>query len=163
MFNVLFICTGNSARSIMAEALLNNASNGRFKAFSAGSKPRGEVHPLTLEVLAGAGLSTEGLYSKSWDEFSGPDAPQMDLIITVCDSAKGEVCPVWPGHPVTAHWGIEDPAANGNLDNKRPFHEALRYLENRIRLFTELPMEKLEHLKLQQHLEEIAALKHEEE
>ncbi|MBN2606890.1 MAG: arsenate reductase ArsC [Thiotrichales bacterium] len=160
MFNVLFICTANSARSIIAEALLNNASNGRFQAFSAGSAPLGHIHPKTLEVLKGAGLSTEGLRSKSWDEFSGPDVPQMDLIITVCDAAKGEVCPVWPGHPATAHWGIEDPLRNGNEDI-RPFREALRYLENRIRLFTELPMEKLEHLKLQQHMDEVAALHHE--
>ncbi|WP_024851852.1 arsenate reductase ArsC [Hydrogenovibrio kuenenii] len=157
MFNVLFLCTGNSARSIMAEVLLNNCSDGRFKAYSAGSKPAGKVNPIALELLNNAQLQTEGLRSKSWDEFSQPGAPHMDLIITVCDSAKGEVCPTWPGHPALAHWGIEDPVVAGS-DDVKPFKDALRYLENRIRLFAELPVEKLEHLKLQQHLQEIAAL-----
>lgn len=160
IFNVLFICTGNSARSIIAEALLNHASQGRFKAYSAGSSPRGEVHPLAIEVLKGVGISTEGLRSKSWNEFSGENAPQMDLIITVCDAARGEICPVWPGHPITAHWGIEDPVANGNEDIDA-FRKVLRFMDKRIRLFKELPIEKLERLKLKQYLDEIAALKQE--
>lgn len=162
MFNVLFVCTGNSARSIMAEAILNTWAGERFRAFSAGSSPAGKVHPKALELLQGAEIATEGLRSKSWDEFSGDSAPHMDLIITVCDTAKGETCPVWAGHPVTAHWGIEDPVAKFNQGDEVGFREAMRFLENRIRLFAELPDDKLEHLKLQQHLEEIAALANEQ-
>lgn len=157
MFNVLFLCTGNSARSIMAEALLNNAAGDRFKAYSAGSHPAGKVNPHALALLEGAKISTEGLRSKSWDEFAGEDAPIMDFVITVCDRAKGEVCPVWQGQPVTAHWGIADPVAR-DKDDIQPYRNALRHLDTRIRLFLELPVEKLERLKLQQEMNKIGEI-----
>ena len=141
MYNVLFLCTGNSARSILGEVLLNqpSVSHGRFRAYSAGSSPRGQVNPLTLEVLEQNHLPTQGLRSKSWDEFSGPDAPRMDLIITVCDAAANEVCPLWPGHPVTAHWSIADPAAvEGDDEHKRrAFQEALDEMRRRIDLMVQ--------------------------
>lgn len=135
--NVLFLCTGNSARSILAEALLDHCGKGLFKGYSAGSFPKGEVHPLALELLAQMHMPTAGLRSKSWDEFARPGAPAMDFIFTVCDNAAGEVCPVWPGHPVTAHWGLPDPAAaEGNAAQRMlAFREAFRILEARVRHF----------------------------
>lgn len=146
--NVLFLCTGNSARSILAEALLNRDGDGRFRAFSAGSQPKGEPHPMALKVLKEKGFDTTGLRSKSWTEFSGPNAPQMDLIITVCDNAAGESCPVWPGKPIGAHWGIEDPAAVEGGQQREAFETALRYLKNRISLLLALRPEALEELEL---------------
>src|SRR5215471_17546095 len=135
--NVLFLCTGNSARSILAEAILNHWSKGAFKGYSAGSFPKGEVHPMALRLLAQFGMPTEGLRSKSWDEFAGPEAPKMDFIFTVCDQAAGEICPIWPGHPVTAHWGLPDPAAvtASSAEQAAAFREAFRVLETRIRFF----------------------------
>jgi arsenate reductase (thioredoxin) len=136
---VLFLCTGNSARSIIAEALLNHMSEGRFRAFSAGSQPKGEPHPMALEVLRASGIPAEGFRSKSWHEFSGSDAEPIDLIITVCDNAAGETCPVWPGRPIAAHWGIEDPAAVEGEGQRAAFEHALIYLRNRIDLLLALP------------------------
>jgi arsenate reductase (thioredoxin) len=157
--NVLFLCTGNSARSIMAEAAINNLaiSTGKFQGYSAGSHPKGEVHPLALELLERSRVSTQGLRSKSWDEFAGPDAPVMDFVFTVCDQAAGEQCPLWPGQPVTAHWGVPDPAAvQGTPEEQRhAFAEAFRVLRRRIELFASLPFEKLDHLKLQEHARQI--------
>ena len=142
MFNVLFLCTGNSARSIMAECVLNRRGAGRFRGFSAGSYPRDEVHPMALELLRQLGYETAGLRSKSWDEFATPDSPRLDFIFTVCDNAAGEVCPIWPGQPVTAHWGIDDPAAVDGPDERKreAFHRAYIELEERIRLFISLPI-----------------------
>ncbi|MBI3675927.1 MAG: arsenate reductase ArsC [Proteobacteria bacterium] len=161
-YNVLFLCTGNSARSILAEAILNreglNHKDGRrLRAFSAGSFPKGTVNPLALSLLKEIGLGAEGYRSKSWDEFAESGAPQMDFIFTVCDDAAGEVCPVWPGHPVTAHWGMPDPAAVEGSDEQKgkAFRETFRLLTNRIRLFAELPFDKLDRLKLRARLEEI--------
>lgn len=156
-FNVLFLCTGNSARSIMAEALLNDRGKGRFKAFSAGSHPKSEVHPLALRLIAESGLPTEGLRAKSWDEFAQPGAPEMDFVFTVCDNAAGETCPVWPGQPITAHWGIEDPvAAEGTpLEKERAFVMAMKYLSNRINAFVSLPIKSLDALTLTKRLREI--------
>jgi arsenate reductase (thioredoxin) len=154
-YNVLFLCTGNSARSILAEALLNKAGGGRFRAFSAGSFPKGQVHPMSLEVLRSLGFETEGLRSKSWDEFVGPDAPAIDFIFTVCDDAAGETCPIWPGHPMTAHWGIEDPARVEGEGQRDAFLTALRYLRRRIELFLALPLESIEKLALKTKLREI--------
>ncbi len=141
----------------MAEAFLNGSGQGRFRAYSAGSHPKGDVHPLALRMIAEEGLSTEGLRSKSWDEFAKPGAPQMDFVFTVCDSAAGEACPLWPGQPVTAHWGIEDPAAvDGNaIEKERAFVLATKYLKNRIGLFVNLPVKSLDALMLQQRLNEI--------
>jgi protein-tyrosine-phosphatase len=158
-YNVLFLCTGNSARSILAEALLNRDGGGRFRAFSAGSFPRGKVHPIALKLIAQMGLPTEGCRSKSWHEFARPDAPQFDFIFTVCDNAAGETCPVWPGHPMTAHWGIEDPAAAEGPDQEQAFLTALRYLANRINLFLALPIKSLDQLALERRLKEIGATK----
>ena len=137
--NVLFLCTGNSARSILAEALLNRDGAGRFRAFSAGSQPKGEAHPAALALLAEHGFDTSSFRSKSWQEFAAPDAPQMDLIITVCDNAAGETCPVWPGRPFTAHWGVEDPAAVDGEDQARAFFTAYTALQRRISLLLALP------------------------
>src|SRR5579872_782766 len=147
-YNVLFLCTGNSARSILAEALLNYWGKGRFLAYSAGSHPKGEVHPLALEVLRRGHLPTEGLRSKSWDDFATPDAPPLDFVFTVCDRAAQEVCPFWPGQPMTAHWGIKDPAeVEGTLENRmRAFNTAFRELDNRIKIFTSLRLESLDRL-----------------
>jgi arsenate reductase len=155
--NVLFLCTGNSARSILAESTLNALGRGRFHAFSAGSHPGGKVNPLALELLARNGFPTDGARSKSWDEFAGPDAPPMDCIITVCDSAAGESCPVWPGHPLSAHWGMPDPAAaEGSIEEKRrAFLEAFTVLRRRIELLIALPPEKLERHALKAKLLEI--------
>lgn len=151
-YNVLFLCTGNSARSILGEALLNREGGSRFKAYSAGSRPKGEVHPMALEVLESMGFETEGLRSKSWDEFAKSDAPQMDFIFTVCDNAAGESCPVWLGHPMTAHWGIEDPAVVEDEAQREAFLTALRYLRNRISLFLNLPIGFLDKMSLTNRL-----------
>ena len=152
-YNVLFLCTHNSARSILAEALLNHLGKGRFKAYSAGSSPREnqQPNPLALETLAHAGISTEGLSSKSWDVFATPDAPQMDLVITVCDNAAGEVCPYWPGQPATAHWGYPDPSAGEGTDAQKleAFRQTLHALKRRLELLVSLPPEKLEKTLLQ--------------
>jgi arsenate reductase len=155
-FNVLFLCTGNSARSILAESAMNHRG-GRFRGFSAGSHPRGEVNPDALRVLERIGYPTEGLRSKRWDEFSVPGAPVMDFVFTVCDNAAGEVCPIWPGRPVTAHWGVEDPSLveGPAVERERAFVTALRYLENRISLFTLLPLETLGTTALRSKLREI--------
>jgi arsenate reductase (thioredoxin) len=154
VYNVLFLCTGNSARSVMAEALLNELGHGRFKAYSAGSHPAGKVHPFTLELLAQNHHPTDDLRSKNWDEFSLPGAPQMDFVITVCDNAAGEVCPVWPGHPVSAHWGFEDPAAaQGTDEQKRAvFHRIYREIMGRMRIFASLPLERLDRLALEREV-----------
>lgn len=159
-FNILFLCTGNSARSILAEASVNHSlvCKDKLRGFSAGSFPKGQVHPLALDLLASQGFATEGLRSKSWDEFSAPGAPKMDFIITVCDNAAGEVCPIWPGHPMTAHWGIPDPAAaEGSLERrKEEFMGAYKTLRRRIEIFASLPFGKLDRLALKTRLDELA-------
>lgn len=157
VFNVLFLCTGNSARSIMAEVVLNRAGQGKFRGFSAGSQPKGQVHPYALDLLRKMHYDVAGLRSKSWKEFSGPDAPQLDFVFTVCDNAAGETCPVWPGQPITAHWGIEDPvAAEGTpLEKERAFVMAMKYLSNRINAFVSLPIKSLDALTLTKRLREI--------
>ncbi len=159
VFNVLFLCTHNSARSIMAEAILNNlaVSRGRFKGYSAGSHPSGKPNPFALDHIKRAGLPVDGLRSKDWNEFAIPGAPKLDFVFTVCDNAAKEVCPVWPGQPMTAHWGLPDPAAVEGSDEqrRRAFAEAFRHLSNRINLFTSLPIEKLDKLSLQRKLAEI--------
>jgi arsenate reductase (thioredoxin) len=159
-YNVLFLCTGNSARSIIAESIVNQEGRGRFKGYSAGSHPGGTVNPFAIELLKSNRMSTDGLRSKSWDEFAKPDAPRMDFVITVCDNAAGEVCPVWPGQPMTAHWGVPDPAAvEGTDEEKRAaFKEASRTLLNRIRAMTSLPFEKLDRLSLQRKLRNIGSV-----
>jgi len=154
-YNVLFLCTGNSARSIIAEVLMNHDGKGRFQAFSAGSQPKGEVHPEAIKVLSGLGFETDGLRSKSWDEFATTDAPVFDFVFTVCDNAAGETCPVWMGHPMTAHWGIEDPAAASQSDQPKAFRQALRYLRRRIDLFLALPLESLDRMATERSLKEI--------
>jgi protein-tyrosine-phosphatase len=158
--NVLFLCTHNSARSILAEALLNAIGNGRFKAFSAGSSPRDnqQPNPLGLQVLQGAGISIDGLHSKSWDVFAAPGAPQMDLIITVCDNAAGEVCPIWPGHPSTAHWSYPDPSEGDATDAQKleAFRKTLHAVKRRLELFCSLPSEKLEAALLQSSARQLA-------
>jgi arsenate reductase len=155
--NVLFLCTGNSARSIMAEAILNAVGGGRFRAYSAGSHPNGKVNAFALAQIRKAGLSTEGYRSKSWDEFAQPDAPKIDFVFTVCSDAAGEVCPVWPGHPITAHWGVEDPAAFQGTDEQkaRLFATIYTQLYSRIRILTSLPLDKLDRAATQQKLHEI--------
>ena len=160
LLNVLFLCTGNSARSILAESILRKDGEGRFVAFSAGSVPKGEVNPLAMKVLAGFGYPTEGLRSKSWHEFAAPGAPPMDFVFTVCDSAAGETCPLWPGYPVTAHWGIEDPAAvsGKEIDKERAFNAAFKLLRNRISTFVALPIASLDRLSLSNRLREIGEL-----
>jgi protein-tyrosine-phosphatase len=157
VFNVLFVCTGNSARSILAEAILNDTGKSRFHAFSAGSHPIGHVNPYALDLLNRIGLPTAGLRSKSWEEFSAPGAPEIDFIFTVCDNAAGEVCPIWPGRPMTAHWGIPDPASvsGSDLDKTNAFRDAYRILERRIGLLTSLPITSLGRLALQQQLSDI--------
>jgi arsenate reductase len=155
VYNVLFLCTGNSARSILAEAILNHEGNGRFRAFSAGSHPRGQVHSMALETLAYCHLPTEGYRSKDWQEFAEPGAPPLDFVFTVCDNAAGEVCPVWPGQPMTAHWGIEDPAAVEAPEQARAFQQAFFYLQRRIRLFLALPIEAIDRLSLHSKLKDI--------
>jgi arsenate reductase (thioredoxin) len=153
-YNVLFICTGNSARSLMAEAVLNQLGQGRFRAFSAGSQPAGRPHPMTLELLQRNRYDTSALRSKSWDKFALPGAPAMDFVLTVCDKAAGEVCPLWPGQPISAHWGVEDPAAATGPEDKRrqAFNDALLVLSRRIAIFLALPLDKLDRLALQKEL-----------
>jgi arsenate reductase len=157
VYNVLVLCTGNSARSILAEALLNHWGKGRFRAYSAGSFPKGAVHPMALDLLRTLALPIEGLHSKSWDEFARPGAPEMDFIFTVCDQAAGETCPIWPGKPVTAHWGMPDPAAvtGSEGESRQAFRDALRVLENRLKLFVSLPVEGLDRLVIERKLGEI--------
>ncbi|MFN7166316.1 MAG: arsenate reductase ArsC [Pannonibacter sp.] len=157
VYNVLFLCTGNSARSILAEAILAQEGKGRFRAFSAGSQPKGEVHPLSLQLLQKLGHDTAFARSKSWDEFAVPGAPKMDFVFTVCDSAAAEACPVWPGQPMTAHWGVADPAAatGSEADRMLAFAEAFRMLRNRIAIFVNLPIETLDQMSLQQKLKDI--------
>ena len=160
-FNVLFLCTGNSARSILAESLLNQWGRGRFVGYSAGSRPKGEVHPIALELLKNMKVPTTGLRSKSWDEFAALGAPLMDFVITVCDNAAGEVCPIWPGQPMTAHWGIADPAAvqGPEKDQWKAFRTAFSELDSRIKIFTNLPIRSLDRIKLQEHLDAIGRSK----
>lgn len=155
--NVLFLCTGNSARSILGEALVNHWGRGRFRGFSAGSHPKGEVHPIALELLRQMRLPTDGLRSKSWDEFGAPHGIRLDFVFTVCDNAAGEVCPYWPGQPMTAHWGLDDPAAVEGADTAKwiAFRRTFSALENRIKIFTSLPLASLDRIKLQEHLDEI--------
>ena len=156
-YNVLFLCTGNSARSILGEALLNHWSRGRFNAFSAGSHPKGQVHPMAIELLNKYHLPTAGLRSKSWDEFAKPAAPPLHFVFTVCDRAAKEVCPLWPGQPMTAHWGVEDPAAVEGSDDvkRRAFVRAFQELDARIKIFTSLPLEALDRMSLQRELDSI--------
>lgn len=158
-YNVLFLCTGNSARSIMAECILNRLGQGRFKAHSAGSHPKGTVHPNALSLLRKQNFPTAGLRSKSWDEFAGVGAPEMDFVFTVCDQAAGEVCPAWPGQPMTAHWGVPDPAAATGTEVERhlAFADAMRFLQNRISVFVSLPIRSLDKLSLQRRLDEIGS------
>ena len=157
VFNVLFLCTGNSARSILAEAILNRQGAGRFKAYSAGSQPKGEVHPYALQLLKTANHDMSFARSKSWDEFATPDAPGMDFVFTVCDNAAEETCPIWPGQPMTAHWGVPDPAAVEGTDAEKhfAFADTYRMLLNRISIFTSLPISSLDRLALEKRLREI--------
>lgn len=158
-FNVLFLCTGNSARSIIAEALMNRLGRGRFTAYSAGSFPKGEINPHAIPIVEGMGFSRRDFRSKSWDEFAKAGAPPLDFVFTVCDDAAGEICPVWPGHPMTAHWGIPDPATvtGSQAEIGLAFAEACRLLRNRISLFMELPIDRLDRMSLQTKLREIGA------
>ncbi len=160
VYNVLFLCTGNTARSILAEGILRKDGEGRFRAFSAGSQPKGTVNPFALKVLDAYGYPSFGYRSKSWDEYSGPDAPRMDFIFTVCDSAAGEACPIWSGHPTTAHWGIDDPAAveGTDLEKEAAFVQAFKHLKNRISLFLSLPIGTLDRMALERELREIGRL-----
>lgn len=157
VFNVLFLCTGNTARSVLAEGILRRDGAGRFNAFSAGSRPKGIVDPFALKTLAAYNYPADGYRSKSWDEFADAGAPKMDFVFTVCDSAAGEACPVWPGQPMTAHWGIEDPAAveGTDIEKERAFAEAFRFMRNRIGAFVSLPMKSLDAMALQRKLGEI--------
>jgi protein-tyrosine-phosphatase len=161
-FNVLFLCTGNSARSILAESITNRVGQGKLAAFSAGSKPKGTVHPEAVRLLQGLGYDTTGLRSKSWEEFSTPQAPPLDFVITVCDDAAGEICPVWPGRPIQAHWGIPDPAAVEGPDHvvALAFADAYRMLNNMISLFASLPAEKLDSIAMKQRMDEIGETRH---
>lgn len=156
-YNVLFLCTGNSARSIMAEAILNQKGRGRFTAYSAGSHPAGGVRPEAIRQLEGVHLPTNGLHSKSWDEFAKPEAPQLDFVFTVCDNAANEVCPIWPGQPMTAHWGIPDPASvqGSEEERARAFRDAFFLLDRRISLFLSLPISRLDNLSLKRELDKI--------
>ena len=161
VYNVLFLCTGNSARSIMAESLLNYWGRGRFRTFSAGSQPKGEVHPLAIETLQKSRLPIEGLRSKSWDEFATPESPALDFVFTVCDRAAEDVCPVWPGQPMTAHWGIHDPASVSGTteEQERAFYKAFRELDARIKIFSALRLELLDRLSLQRELDAIGGVR----
>jgi arsenate reductase len=160
-YHVLFLCTGNSARSILAEQLLNHWGKGRFRGFSAGSHPKGQVHPIALALLEHMKLPTAGLRSKSWDELAAEGAPRLDFVFTVCDRAAAETCPVWPGQPMTAHWGVADPAAVRGPETRRwlAFRQAFRELENRIKIFTSLPLRSLDRLKLQERLDAIGTVR----
>jgi arsenate reductase len=157
IYNVLILCTGNSARSIMAEALINTMGQGRFRAYSAGSHPTGKVNPFAVEKVESVNYPTESLRSKSWDEYATPDAPKMDFIITVCDNAAGEMCPVWPGQPISAHWGFEDPAAVEGTDaeKRRAFEQTFRHMMNRVRLFLNLPLKMLDQTAIKRELANI--------
>jgi arsenate reductase len=157
VYNVLFLCTGNSARRVMAECILNRWSQGRFRAYSAGSQPKGRVHPMTLRLLRDYNYRTEGLRSKSWEEFAQPGAPPLDFVFTVCDDAAGETCPIWPGQPMTAHWGVEDPAAFVGSEEKTLafYKQVYSYLDNRLKIFVSLPITSLDRLSLQRQLEAI--------
>lgn len=161
VFNVLFLCTGNSARSVMAEVILNRAGRGRFRAFSAGSHPKGRIHPYTLDLLRQMNYEVGALRSKSWNEFAKPDAPKLDFVFTVCDDAASEICPVWPGQPMTAHWGVPDPAAatGTEAEIRLAFADALRMLTNRINIFVSLPLRSLDQLSLQKQLDSIGKTK----
>lgn len=161
IYNVLFLCTGNSARSVLAEVLLNHWGHGRFRGYSAGSFPKGEVNPYTLELLRAYRLPTEGLRSKSWNEFARSGAPVMDFVFTVCDQTAGEVCPIWPGNPITAHWGIPDPAAveGSEAEKMQAFRAAYRTLDTRIKLFVSLPLEKLDNMALKHEAMRIGTTK----
>ncbi|BAL95420.1 arsenate reductase ArsC [Rubrivivax gelatinosus] len=154
-YNVLFVCTGNSARSVLAEALMNRLGEGRFRAFSAGSHPKGELHPLTLKTLAAQGLPTDGLRSKSWEEFALPGAPELHFVFTVCDQAAGEVCPVWPGQPVTAHWGMPDPAAAPAAQGEQAFVDTFVTMKRRIQLMLALPLASLDRVALKTRVTDI--------
>jgi len=160
VYHVLFLCTGNSARSILAEAILSRRGAGRFRAHSAGSHPKGHVHPMALEVLRERGFDTSGFRSKGWEEFARPGAPALDFVFTVCDNAAGEACPVWPGQPMTAHWGVEDPAAFAGPEDKQRwlFRRVYLELDRRIELFTNLPVESLHRMSLKARLDEIGKL-----
>lgn len=157
VFNVLFLCTHNSARSVIAECALNRLGRGKFRGYSAGSAPRGEVHPFALDLLRELNYDTSALRSKSWDEFAGPDAPALDFVFTVCDNAASEVCPVWPGQPMTAHWGVPDPSAASGTEVERrlAFADTHRMLYQRISIFTNLPIDSLDELSLQKRLDDI--------
>lgn len=157
VYNVLFLCTGNSARSIMAERLMEHWGKGKFKSYSAGSHPNGKVNPFAIQNLKNHGLSIEGLRSKSWDEFAVEGAPHLDFVFTVCDNAAGEVCPYWPGQPMTAHWGVEDPAAVEGTDEEKlaAFNKIGKYLENRIKLFASLPISKLDNMRIKEEIDAI--------
>jgi arsenate reductase (thioredoxin) len=163
-YKVLFLCTGNSARSIIAEVLLDHRGGARFKGYSAGSFPKGQVHPLALDLLDRLHLSTRGLRSKSWEEFARPGEPIMDFVFTVCDQAAGEVCPIWPGNPITAHWGVADPAAVEGSDDaqRQAFREAARQLETRIKLFVALPLDKLDRMAVKRQVDQIGREKSDE-
>ena len=160
IYNVLFLCTGNSARSVLAESIIRKEGAGRFRSFSAGSQPKGEINPFALKVLRAADYPIEGMRSKSWLEFAKPDAPVMDFVFTVCDNAAGETCPVWPGQPMSAHWGIEDPAAvrGTDIEKEAAFVAALRYLRNRISIFMNLPLRSIDQLSLTTKLSELGKL-----
>jgi len=157
IYNVPFLCTGNSARSILAECIINNVGKGRFRGFSAGSHPKGQVHPIALDLLRHLGFPTEGLRSKSWDEFAAPNGPHLDFVFTVCDNAAGEVCPYWPGQPMTAHWGIPDPAAveGTDIEKSLAFRAAFRSMETRIKLFSSLPLATIDRMRLKERLDAI--------
>jgi arsenate reductase len=157
IYNVLFLCTGNSARSIIAEVLINHWGRGKFRGFSAGSHPKGTVHPIAIQLLEQMRMRTGELRSKSWDEFATPTSPHLDFVFTVCDNAAGEVCPYWPGQPMTAHWGLEDPAAAEGSDTDKwlAFRKTFSQLESRIKIFTSLPLASLDRIKLQEHLDAI--------
>jgi protein-tyrosine-phosphatase len=160
-FNVLFLCTGNSARSVMAECALNRWGRGKFRGFSAGSHPKDEIHPMTLTLLHELNYETSGLRSKSWDEFAQPGSPQLDFVFTVCDNAAKEACPVWPGQPITAHWGAADPVAfvGGDEQKRRFFLRVYTELENRIKMFTSLPMDSLDRFDIERRVKEIGKVK----
>jgi protein-tyrosine-phosphatase len=156
-YNVLFLCTGNSARSILAESIMNKLGKGQFRGFSAGSHPNGKVNPLALDLLKCLDFSIEGLRSKSWDEFAGPSSTHFDFVITVCDNAAGETCPVWPGMPITAHWGIPDPAAveGTEMEKKSAFSQAFKAMDRRIKLFLSLPIASIDQMRIKEHMDAI--------